>query len=162
MPAPRMPRRDGQRRPGWAALHGLRRLAGWVAVVVAVFTLVTFATVGTSQACPGKNNPSQSAAQSASVPSVVAQSLIYKVARPSTAAPWVIGFGDKPCCGNWPGHCHCPAGAGFCCPACSAGIIIAGWSISREPTPYVAVAHVHASLSSIESDSQFRPPRSTL
>lgn len=163
MSTSRPPTRDGQCRLAPAALHGLRRLARWIVVAAAVITLVTFASVGTSQACPGSNTrPAQLAAKIDNAPSMTAQKATYKSAQSSAAAPWAAGFAKKPCCGDSTGHCHCPAGAGACCPACTAGAIVAGWSVTRDPAPHVVVAPLQVCLLSFQSDGQFRQPRDTL
>lgn len=162
MPILRKARRDGQSSPARAAVRGCRRLAGWVAVVAAVVTLVTFAAIGPSQACPNKYNLPQVSTRIDNAQSLTTQSPSYKAAQPSAATPWSVGSAERSCCGASPGHCHSPAGTGSCCPACTAAIIASGWSISHNLSPHIVVAPLRASLASTGADGQFRPPRSPL
>src|SRR3989304_6670499 len=59
LPAPNSDRQ----RPSWGrALRGVRRVLSCAAIVVATLTLVTFVTVETSQACPGRSHSAPRAA----------------------------------------------------------------------------------------------------
>ena len=151
----------GQRRePAGTAVRTVGHLLARAALVVVTLMLFTFVTVGTSQACLGGTNPATRIARSS--PQVIAQQDV--VARGAAVASSLVNFAIKGtgCCGKGSGHCHGLACAGSCCPACSAGLNVVGWTVARVPTPHFIIAPLHAPLSSPELDTQFRPPRITL
>ena len=149
LPTPKWARRH---EPASRALRGAGRIMGWVAHVVATLTLLTFVMVGTSEACPGRNDPT---------PNLLTQSAAQFIAKQSAVASPVvkIAFKISACCGDGLGHCHGLAGAGSCCPACSADVVGAGWTVAQDLILHFGLPALQTYLSSIESDTQFRPPR---
>ena len=141
-----------RREPAGRALRGVRRLLGWTALVAATLMLLTFVTTETSQAFSG--NPT----------ALVTQSATQAIAKQPTAASSVVKFAIKStgCCANGSGHCHGLACAGACCPACSTGLIAAGWTVAQSLILQVDSPPAQASPTSTELDPQFRPPRDVL
>lgn len=132
------------------------------ALVVATLMLFTFACVAASQACPSVTSSTAPAGKnSQSAPQVAKQ---YTVLKRAAVASSVVKRAIKStaCCANGAGHCHGFAYAGPCCPACSAGLIVAGWRITRDVALHVGVPSLLTRLPAIESDTQFRPPRIVL
>ena len=128
-------------------------------LVVAALMLFTFASVVASQACPNGTDsaaPARQVAQSA--PQIAT---VLKRAALATSV-FKLTIKSTGCCGNGVGHCPGLACAGSCCPACSAGLIIAGWSATRNVVSHVDVPPLQTPMSSPESDPQFRPPRIVL
>ena len=144
-----------RREPASRALRGAGRIMGWAAHVVATLTLLTFVMDGPSQACPGRNKPTPNPTP------LVTQSAAQVIAKQSAVAPPVvkIAFKISACCGDGSGHRHGLAGAGACCPACSAGVIGAGWNVAQGLILHFDLSAPQMRLSSIERDTQFRPPR---
>lgn len=157
----------GQRcEPAGMAARAAGYLLARAVLVVATLVLFTFVTVGTSQACPPKTNPTTRIAHGSPLahgsPQVIAKQ--HVIANRSAVASSVVKFAIKGtgCCGKGSGHCHGLACAGSCCPACSTGLNVVGWTVARVPTPHFDIAPLHTPLSSPELDAQFRPPRITL
>jgi len=152
LPTPKWARRH---EPASRALRGAGRIMGWVAHVVATLTLLTFVMVGTSEACPGRNDPT---------PNLLTQSAAQFIAKQSAVASPVvkIAFKISACCGDGLGHCHGLAGAGSCNPACSAVAITAGWTIAQSLALHLDISPPQMPLSLAELDAQFRPPRTIL
>lgn len=149
-----MPKWSRRREPGSRALPCVGRMMGRAALVVATLTLLTFVMVGTSQACPGRNNPTP----------LVTKSAVQVIAKQWAAASPVVKFAieNTACCGDGSGHCHGLVGAGSCCPACSAGVIGAGWTVAQGFILHFDLPPPQTRQSFVELDTQFRPPRVTL
>jgi hypothetical protein len=147
----RTPEWGQQRGPAGRAVRAAVRLLARAVLVVATLMLLTFVTIGASQACSDKNNPTQS----------ITQSAIHFVAEKSTATSSVVEFAVNSTAfhANGSGHCHGLACAGSCCAACSAGVIAIGWTVARGLAPQFDIPPLYTSLSSTELDAQFRPPR---
>lgn len=154
----------GQRRePAGGAVRTAGHLLARAVLVVATLVLFTFVTVGTSQACSARTNPTTRIAQIAQgSPQFIAKQ--HVIAKRSAVASSVLKFAIKgtACCAKGSGHCHGLACAGSCCAACSSGLNVVGWTVARVPTPHFVIAALHTPLSSPELDAQFRPPRITL
>lgn len=125
----------------------------WVALVSATVTIVMLLSVGASQACPPEKDPTSFVAQAATI----SQNATQMVTDSYGVAKFTIDH--KSCCGRLFGHSHGLTCAGTCCPACSAGMITAGWAAGLDfvldfdnPLPPIG-------LSMAELDTQFRPPR---
>lgn len=154
---------DQECQPTRTARHGIRRVAKWVAIVLALVAFATFVTAGTSQACPANGASSlQLTAQGDTRPSATVYNPTLDVAQPSSVAPWNIGFARGPCCGDSPGHYHSPAGAGSCCSACTAAVIGADYFVGWNPTLHLVVMPLQTCSSPVGFGGQFRPPRTTL
>jgi hypothetical protein len=151
----RAPKSERRREWPGKALRCLRRILCLASLVVATLTLVTFVTVQTSQACPGKNNPTFSG---------VTQNAPQLIAKQSLVASSVVKFAIKStaCCGAGLGHCHGFACGNSCCPACSTGLIAAGSTVTHSLILHVDILPVQTNFSSSEPDAQFRPPRISL
>lgn len=163
MVALRTPEGSQRRGPaGRAAGTAVRLLAGAV-LVVATLMLFTFVTVDASQACSGGTKPTTRVAQIAqAAPQVIEKQQV--IANRSAVASSVIKFSVKGigCCGKGSGHCHGFACAGSCCPACSAGLNVAGWTVALSRILYADIPPAQNLRSSTEIDAQFRPPRIVL
>jgi hypothetical protein len=120
--------------------------------------LVTFATVGISQACPDGDNPT--ALKTPAATQVTAKQQVVVNQSAVTSSIIVFTVRGIACCGS--GHCHGYACAGSCCPACSAGVMGAGWTAVQDFTLYFDISSQQISVSSIELDTQYRPPRTIL
>lgn len=131
--------------------RGAGRMVGWAALVAAVLTLLTVVTIEPSQACPERNNPAPHATQH--VAKFIAKQ--SAVASPAVTSAFK---GSGGCCDDRSGHCH-GVGAGSCCPACTAGVVAAGWTIARTFILQLDFPLLQTRAPSIDFDSQFRPPR---
>jgi hypothetical protein len=150
--------------PGCRSAAGRLRVAGELVaraiLVVAVSTLFTFMTIGTSQACPIGNNSTVRVGQIAqSVPAVAEQHAVraaegmVKLAIQSTACR-ANGSGS--------GYRHSAGCGGSCCPACHSPAVTAGWPAAQDPALHFDFPPLHAPLPSTELDALFRPPRAAL
>ncbi|MFH1340594.1 MAG: hypothetical protein ABIL01_05165 [Pseudomonadota bacterium] len=156
----RTPEWSQRRGPAGRAVRTAVSLLARAVLVVAALMLFTFVTVNASQACSGGTNPTTRVAQIAqAAPQVIAKQ--YVIANRSALASSVIKFAVKGigCCGKGSGHCHGLACAGSCCPACSAGLNVAGWTVAPSRILYGDIPPAQNPRSSTEPDAQFRPPR---
>lgn len=149
---------DLSRQPADGALHALGRLLAAAVLVAVTVMLFMFVTVESSQACRGKNNPTVSFAPTATQDIAKQQIIENQVAATSSAIKFAIK--RIACCGS--GHCGGFACVGSCCLACSAGAVIAGWTDIRNFWLHFDIPPPQMHVSSIELDTQFRPPRTIL
>lgn len=128
-------------------------MLNWVVLVAVILLLLTFGGSVPSHACQDRNNSAPHATQAATKliekKSVVAAS----VAKPAIIT--VAWYDDES------GH-HYGFGVGSCCSGCTAGMIAAGWSAAQNLFLKLDFPLPQTYLSLIQSDSQFRPPRTTL
>ena len=160
MVALRTPEGSQRRGPAGRAVRTAVRLLARAILVVAALMLFTFVTVDTSQACPGGTNPTTRVAKiTQAAPQAIAEQ--HVIANRSAVASSVIKFAVKGigCCGKGSGHCHGIACADSCCPACSAGLNVAGWTFALSHILYADIPLAQNPRSSTELDAQFRPPR---
>jgi hypothetical protein len=159
----RTPEWSRRRGPAGRAVRTAFRLVARAVLVVATLMLFTFVTVDASQACSVGTKPTTRVAQIAqSAPQVAAKQ--HVIASRSAAVSSVIKFSVKGigCCGKGSGHCHGLACADSCCPACSAALNVAGWTIALSRILYADIPPAQNPRSSTELDAQFRPPRISL
>ena len=153
-------RMDGQGGFAGAILSALCRLAQQFALVATVVTLVVLGMMETSQACSGIDAP-RPGAQTTNIPPEATKAALLEAVQPVIASWDIDVSAKKHCTGNCSSQCHHCKGAASCCPACTVGLISTEGSITHDLNlPFVACRD--APLSSVESDTQFRPPRITL
>lgn len=156
----RTPEWSQRRGPAGRGVRTAVRLLARAVLIVATLMLFTFVTVDASQACSGGTNPAIRVAQIALyAPQVIAKQ--HVIASRTVAASSVVEFAVDgiACCGKGSGHCHGLACAGSCCPACSAGLNVAGWTVALSRILYADIPSTQNPHSSTELDAQFRPPR---
>jgi hypothetical protein len=151
MVALRTPQWGPGRKPAGNAVWAVSNLLARAVLVVATLMMFTFASVAASQACPSGTSPTAHVRQ-------IAQNA-PQVAKRAAVASSVVKLAV---CANGAGHCHGLACAGSCCPACSAGMIVAGRSVTRDVASSFYLPPLQTPPPSIESDAQFRPPRIVL
>lgn|SRR5574338_927195 len=154
----RTPNLDLSRQPADGAFHALCRLLAAAVLVAVTVILFMFVTVERSQACRGENNPTVSFAPTATQGIAKQQIIENRLAATSSAIKFAIK--RIACCGS--GHCGGFACVGSCCPACSAGVVITGWTDIQNFSLHVDIPPPQMHVSSIELDTQFRPPRTIL
>jgi hypothetical protein len=150
-----------RREPAGRAASAAGHLLAQTVLVAATLILVTFVTVGTSQACIGGTNPTARVTQiGQAAPQIIAKQ--HVVVNQAAVASSVVKFAIKSaaCCGKGSGHCGGLACAGSsCCQACSAGVIVAVWTVDRDLTPHLDILPLQTPVPLTESNAQFRPPR---
>ena len=157
MSASRMPIWDGQLVR--SALRRIRRIVGWAVGVMAIVTVITFATAGTSKACRGQDGAAQQIAQqSAASRSVKPQTGVHNAAKELRAASDIRCVAAEPSPAS---SAHSP-GAGSCCSACTAAMTVAAIFVTRSFDAHLVGLPRQIFLPLIESEAQFRPPRATL
>lgn len=146
------------REPANGTLRVVGHLLVRAVLIAATLMLFTFATVETSQACSGDDDDAASFTPIASQ-DIATQQVIE---NQSIVMPSGIKFAIKSnaCCAS--GHCRGLGCAGSCCPACSAGVDVTGWTGLLNFTSRFEILLSHVHVSSIELDTQFRPPRTSL
>lgn len=123
--------------------------ARWlVAFVVFLFLLLT---PGLSHACA--NGPASNA------PQRVVASATTRAIAPTYAAGFTSNRSG--CCGEQSRHCG-GAQTGSCCPACTVGLFVSGYTFIRAVLPRADFSLLKTSFSPAPLDEQFRPPRTTL
>ena len=132
----------------------LRHLLARVALIVAALVLFMFVTVENSHACAGKDDTTASLTPAATQSIAKQQVIENQLAVTSSAIK------RTSCCGSGP--CSGLACAGLCCHACSEGANVTGWIHFDNITLYFDIPHLETHVSSIDLDTQFRPPRTTL
>lgn len=160
MLALRTPEWSQRRGPAGRAVRSAFHLLARAVLVVAALMLFTFVSVDASQACSGGTKPTTGVAQIGQVASqVVAKQHVTTNRSAETSS--VIKFSVKGigCCGKGAGHGNGSACADSCCPACSAGLNVAGWTVALSHILYADVPPGQNPRSSTELDAQFRPPR---
>lgn len=158
MSALRMPIWDGQLVR--SALRRIRRIAGWTVGVMAIVTVITLATAGTSKACRGQDAAVQQSAQQSATPRwAKPQTAAHDAAKELRAASDIRCLGAEPSPAS---STHSPVGAGSCCSACTAAMTVAATFVACSFDSYLVGLPRQIVLPSIESDAQFRPPRATL
>ena len=151
--ASRTPQRSPRREPAASAVRAVSDLLARAILVVATLTLFTFVTVVASQACSSGTKPTADVTQ---IPQTAPQVVVSN----GTVVKFVIK--STACCDRGSGHCHGLACAGSCCPACTAGVIVAGRTIARDLALHFDFLPLQPAMPSTELDAQFRPPRIVL
>ena len=154
----RTPQRSPGCEPATGAIRAVSDLLGRAVLVLTTLMLFTFVTGVASQAYPSETNPTApQIAQRA--PQVAKQ---HAVSNRAAAAPLVVKFLIKStaCCGG-SGHCHGRVCAGSCCPACTAGVIVPGWTIARDLALPFDFRPLRPPMPPTD-DTPFRPPRIVL
>ena len=125
----------------------------WAVLVAVILILLTFGTIAPSHACQDRNNPAPHATQATTKLIAKQSAVAASVAKPAIMT--VACYDDK-------SDHHYGFVAGSCCPGCTAGMISAGWSAAQNLILKLDFPPPQTYLSLIQSDSQFRPPRTTL
>lgn len=156
--ARRKPKMAGMRR----TRHSVQGASRWrtrIAFALAIFTLFSLLLVDTSQACPNGTSPAVAFTQIAQSGSQVAEPQL--VLKGAAAVAPIVKFGIQipKCCAGGLAHCVSFGCAG---PCCATGTILAGWPVAWDIASLLWIPLNQAQLSSLDSESQFRPPRTTV
>ena len=157
MLALRTPEWRGQREPAGEALRGAGRRLGRVVVLVASALLLMMLTVEASQASATGTGPIAAIAHVAQSAHQVARQ--HGGADPASAVVKPAILHDAFVVGAT-GHGHGLVGS--CCSACSAAVVAATWSLTRNLALHFEPPPQQTPPSSVELNAQFRPPRTAL
>lgn len=138
--------------------HALRHPLARAALVAATLMLFMFVIVEKSHACASEDDITASSTPAATQ-SIAKQQVIENQLAVTSSA---IKLATKriSCCGSGP--CSGLACAGLCCHACSEGAGVTGWMHFENITLSFDIPPPETNVSSIDLDTQFRPPRTTL
>lgn len=125
----------------------------WASLVAAILLLFTFVTVMPSYACQDGDKSAPHVTQAATKLIAKQPAIVASVAKPAIIT--VARFDEES------GYHH-GLEVGSCCAGCTAGMIATGWSAAQSLILKLDFPLPQTYLSSIQSDSQFRPPRITL
>ncbi len=140
-----------QREPISKTLCSVGSVFWWAALVALTLTVLTFTLLETAQACSGQKHPALR---------TVAQAATHIGARQSA----VIASNAQATVGNAsclevPDRCHDPAGISSCCSACTAALMVIGWTPTEGAILNADWSPPETRLPAIGSGTQFRPPR---
>jgi hypothetical protein len=145
------------------ASRGGGRVSAWFILVIITQIFLAFSTGGIAEACGNGKSPAWFASQASAHSPLVRQNAAYDLAKYTAVASSFVAFAarDNVCCGDPSGHCQHHA-ATSCCTASTAGVMNQSSLMVWNGALPFDVPSPQAQLSSLEPDTQFRPPRSSL
>lgn len=156
----RTPKQGRRSQPLRWVLRAAGLVLGGPVFAGAILLTCALLTINVAQACPSKETSIHQMTHNAAQLATRHVAATYAGAGASSAAGTAIREGFFGC--GVLGHCNGACCAGSCCPACTAGLTAVGWIDVQNVIFRVAGLLTQAPLSSTDSDTQFRPPRTFL